>query len=201
MDVVPDNRHRLAYWIGRILHPYLLGLPTLVVILKDLSLSEIVLWSVLILGLLLIPGLLLEAYLRRQQQFIYQRRTRDPLYLTGWVSTLVCLGLLVLLRAPVVLIACLLTLAIWVPAQWLINRYLTKLSTHAAVAAGCASALWLLGELGTPALQILIVGLVAITMWARVVTKNHTVTQVILGLLVGILPVLIVFPLVLGNPV
>lgn len=200
-DVVPDHRNRVAYWVGRIFHPYLLGLPTLIVILKDLSVGEIIFWSLLILSVLLVPGLTLAAYLHRQQRFIYQRRTRNPLYLTGWVSSLLCLLILVVLNAPRVLIACLLALAIWVPAQWLINHFFTKISTHTAVITGCATGLWMLGELPTLLAQILIIALVLVTVWARVVTKNHTPVQVILGLLVGGLPVLLVFPLVLGSRV
>lgn len=200
-EVVPDHRNRIAHWVGRIFHPYLLGLPTLIVILKDLSVGEIILWSSLILSVLLIPGLTLAAYLRRQQRFVYQRRTRNPLYLTGWLSSLLCLLILVALDAPRVLIACLLALVIWVPAQWLINHYFTKISTHTAVAAGCATGLWMLGELPTLLVQILVIALVLVTVWARVVTKNHTPAQVILGLLVGSLPVLLVFPLVLGSRV
>lgn len=201
MDVVPDNRHRIAYWIGRLFHPYLLGLPTLVVILKELSVGDIVRWSALILSVLLLPGLTLEAYLRRQQRFVYQRRTRNPLYVTGWLSCLLCLLILTGLNAPRVLMACLLALVVWIPAQWVINRYVTKISTHAAVAAGCASGLLLLGELPTLLAQLVVLALVIITIWARVVTKNHTPTQVILGLLVGSLPVFLVFPLLLGYPV
>lgn len=201
MDVVPDNRHPVAYWVGRIFHPYLLGLPTLIVILKDLSGGEIVLWSTLILSLLLIPGLTLETHFRQKQRFVYQRHTRNPLYLTGWLSSLLCLLILVSLNAPRVLVACLLALAVWVPIQWLINRYITKISTHAAVVAGCASGLWLLGELSTPLAQILVIAMVLVTVWSRVVTKNHTPTQVILGLLVGALPVLLVFPPLLGNQI
>ncbi|HEX2907067.1 MAG TPA: hypothetical protein VHO69_09425, partial [Phototrophicaceae bacterium] len=157
--------------------------------------------SALILSVLLLPGLTLEAYLRRQQRFVYQRRTRNPLYVTGWLSCLLCLLILTGLNAPRVLMACLLALVVWIPAQWVINRYVTKISTHAAVAAGCASGLLLLGELPTLLAQLVVLALVIITIWARVVTKNHTPTQVILGLLVGSLPVFLVFPLLLGYPV
>jgi hypothetical protein len=53
--------------------------------------------------------------------------------------------------------------------------------------------LLLLGKLNTPLLQLLMLAIVIITVWARVVTHNHTRLQVGLGLLVGALPPLLVF--------
>ncbi|MEO8396275.1 MAG: hypothetical protein ABI700_25005, partial [Chloroflexota bacterium] len=66
------------------------------------------------------------------------------------------------------------------------------------VVAGCYTALLILGRLETLPLQIALFALVIITLWARVITRNHTIPQVILGVLVGVLPVLLVFPLVLA---
>ncbi len=90
------------------------------------------------------------------------------------------------------------TLAVWVPLQWAINTWVTKISGHAAVATGCFAALVVLGKAGTPLIEAVLLVLVIVTVWARVVTRNHTVPQVILGVLVGVLPVLLVFPLVLA---
>ena len=67
---------------------------------------------------------------------------------------------------------------------------------RSAVAAGCYTGLLVLGKLANPVILIVLTALVILTLWARVVTRNHTLTQVIMGVLVGALPVLVVFPVV-----
>lgn len=108
-----------------------------------------------------------------------------------------CLGALIALQAPRILIAGLTVLIIWLPAQILVNRYVTKVSAHAAVLAGCMTGLLLIGKLNHPIVLALVLLVTIITMWSRVVTKNHTAAQVVMGFLLGALPVLIVFPLML----
>lgn len=198
IDVTPDNTNRIAYLIGRIFHPYLICIPTIFAILSDMPFAEAVKWSLLVLGIVLTPGILASAYVAiRHKRYIYQRSTRGPLYFIGFMSVLTCLLILVVFNAPRILIASLITLVIWVPAQMLINRYVTKISAHAGVVAGCATALLLAGKLNHPVLLVLMILVAVITMWSRVETKNHTVPQVVMGFLVGALPVLIVFPLML----
>jgi hypothetical protein len=146
-EMTPDNRNRVAFVIGRIFHPYLICIPTLFAVLEGLSWASAIRWTLLIFTLVLGPGLSAAFYLKRRGRFVYQRSTRTPLYLIGWASVLVCLGVLKLLNAPVILIACLAALSVWVPLQLLINTFVTKISAHAAVAAGCYIGLLLLGRL------------------------------------------------------
>jgi membrane-associated phospholipid phosphatase len=108
-----------------------------------------------------------------------------------------CLALLVIFNAPRILVACFVALVIWAPIQLLINRYVTKISTHAGVVAACSTGLLLAGKLNHPILLALMIVIAVVTLWARVETKNHTVPQVLLGFLVGALAVLVVFPLML----
>jgi hypothetical protein len=197
-EITPDNRNRVALVIGRIFHPYLICIPTLFAVLEGFSWASAIQWTLLILTLVLGPGLSVAFYLKRRGRFVYQRTTRTPLYLIGWASVLVCLAVLKVLNAPVVLIACLAALAVWVPLQLLINTFVTKLSAHAAVAAGCYTTLLLLGRLDSQWLQVGLLALVVLTLWSRIATRNHSLSQVVLGLLLGTLPVLLVFPLILG---
>jgi hypothetical protein len=194
-DPVPDNRNRIAFLIGRIFHPYIIGIPTLFAVLSDLTFDEAFKWSLLTIAIVLLPGMTLAAYMQRQGKFLYQRATRTPLYIVGWSSVLACIVVMSLMNAPRVLISSLISLAIWAPLQLLINAFITKVSAHAAIASACAMGLLLLGKLNTPLLQLLVLVIVIITVWARVVTHNHTRLQVGLGLLVGALPPLIVFAL------
>jgi membrane-associated phospholipid phosphatase len=194
-DPVPDNRNRLAFIIGRIFHPYVICIPTLFVVLSDLSWDEALNWSLIVIAIVLLPGMTLAAYLQRRGHPLYERRTRTPLYIVGWGSVLTCILVIRQMGAPQVLVFSLITLAIWAPLQLSINTFITKVSAHAAIAAGCAVGLLLLGKLETLPIQVLVLAIVIVTIWARVVTHNHTILQVSLGLIVGALPPLIVFTL------
>lgn len=197
-ELVPDQSNRFAVIVGRVLHPYFLPIPTVFAILDGLPFQQALGWAAIVLALVLLPGITYAAYLEHHGHLLHERRTRGPLYLVGWISVLVCLAVVVTFQAPRALIASIATLAIWAPLQLAINAWVTKISTHAAVAVGCYTALLILGRLETPFLQIFLLALVVLTLWARVVTKNHTIRQVVLGTLVGALPVLLVFPLVLA---
>jgi hypothetical protein len=196
-DIQPTYQNRIATAISLIFHPAVVGLPTLLAILNEMSFAEILGWTVLILGILLIPNVILQLILQRRGRFVYQRGTRKPMYIVGWLSVFICLVILIILNAPRVLVACLLALLVWIPAQLVINQALTKISIHTAVISGCLTGLLVLDRLDTPFLKVLAAIILILTAWARMETKNHTLAQVALGALVGSLPVLIVFPLVL----
>jgi len=197
-DPIPDHRNRLAYGLGRLFHPYLIAVPTLAAVLADLSLEETFFWMAIVVAILILPLVVTTTFLRRRQRYVYQRATRTPIYLTFWASLLVCIGILTTLRAPVTLLAGILALALWLPLQLLINAYITKVSTHAAVASGCMTGLLLLGKLDHPLLLLSALAVVGLTLWARVATRNHTPQQVIMGTFTGSIAVLIVFPLILS---
>lgn len=198
-DPTPDYRNRFAFWIGRLFHPYLICIPTLAAVLSDLPLHQALGWLILVVIILVTPLVLIGALLQRRARYLYQRRTRTPVYLAFWVSLLVCLLLLVILEAPLTLTACIVALLIWLPLQLVINTWVTKVSTHAAVIVGCLTGLLLLGKLDHVLLLIGAVAAVALTLWARMVTRHHTWQQVALGSLTGALPVLIVFPILLRG--
>ncbi len=197
-DLVPDNRNRIAYLIGIVFHPFVIALPTLLAVLREMPVEQAASWTALILLVLVVPLAASLIFLRRQSKYAYQRRTRLPIYIVGWASILLCLTLTIILQAPIVLIACMAALALWIPLQFAINTWLTKISIHTAVITGCVIGLLLLGAFQSPILQLLAIAAIAITAWARMVTRNHTVEQVLLGIVTGALPVLLIFPLLLG---
>lgn len=198
IDVIPKEDNRFAVLVGRILHPYLLPIPTTVAILRGLPFIEALGWAILVFGIVVVPGALFAAVLERRGKYLYQRRTRQPLYLVGGICILLCMIVVIGLDAPRPLIASVGALILWLPLQGAINTWVTKISGHASVAMGCYCGLLLLGRLETPLVQLTLLLLVVLTLWARVVTHHHTIRQVVLGVLVGALPVLMVFPLVLG---
>ena len=197
-ELVPDQRNRFAVIVGRVLHPYFLPIPTVFAILDGLPFLQALGWATIVLAIILLPGMTCAAYLEHRGHLLYERRTRGPLYLVGWISVLVCLAVVIEFQAPLALIASVVTLAVWVPLQLAINTWVTKISTHAAVAAGCFTGLVVLGKAGPPLVEAALLALVVITLWARVVTRNHTVSQVIYGALLGAALVLVIFPLVLA---
>lgn len=197
-DRIPDTSNRFAFLVGRVFHPYLVAVIALLAVLSNLTLVEALGWSALVFAMVLLPGILTVAYLRRQDKRIYQRKTRGPVYIVVLVSILICLVVLTLWDAPEVLVACIATLAVWLPLQLLINTFVTKISTHIAVLAGCLTALWYLDIINTPLLIAAALVALVLTMWSRMTTKDHTLAQVVLGLLVGAGSVLAAFPLLLG---
>jgi len=195
-DPVPHNRSRLGYLLSMIFHPFVIFIPALVVVLKDTPPLEALAWVVFIALMLLVPALVLIRRARRRERYTYQRSTRHQLYLVGELNILVCTGLAVVLDASPRLIFSLLCLCIWIPLQYAVNARFTKISAHTAIVTGIATALLVMGDLNSVLLMLGAVAVVAATAWARVVTGNHSVTQVALGITVSVSSVLLAFGLV-----
>lgn len=192
-DPVPHNRSRLGYVIGLIFHPFVIFIPTLFVVLKDVPLGEALAWMAFLAVVILVPALVLIQRARRREQYTYQRATRHHIYIVFWSSMVVCVVLAVGLGAPRRLVFSLLCLCVWVPAQYVVNARYTKISAHTAVVAGIASALVAMGELDTIPLVLGGTGVVLATAWARMVTGHHTLLQVSLGIAVSAASVLVTY--------
>jgi hypothetical protein len=193
-EMIPDNSNRLAYCLGILLHPASIMLVTLYLLLDELPLADSLLWIALIAGMILVPGFMVISFLKRKERHSYQRSSRAPIYLTAWLSVVLALGLIWFLNAPQILIICLTTLALWLPLQLAINYFFTKISAHLAVISGCFTALLLLGDLSGAVLISVGIIVIGLTAWARLATKNHSLLQVILGILVRTGIVFLVFP-------
>ena len=198
-DRVPSYENHIAQVIGILFHPFVIAPPTLWAVLQHLPPQQVLSWSALILLVLITPLAVSLVVLRRRGKYVYQRRARLPIYVIAWASILLGLILTAVLQAPPVLIACMAALALWLPLQFAINTWLTKISIHAAVITGCVTGLLLLGVFPSAILQILAIAAIALTAWARIATDHHTPRQVLLGILVGAFPVLLVFPMVLHG--
>lgn len=196
-DVMPDHSNKFAVWISRIVHPFLLPIPSTIVMLSGNPLGEVLKWSAIVLGMILVPGIGLALWSKRHGRLLHIRESRNTLYLIAWGLILACLAVVILGNAPRELVASIGAMAVWIPLQWAINRYVTKISMHSAIATGSFMTLLMAGKLVHPALVIGYLIIVLLTLWSRIETRNHTLPQVIMGVLVGALPVLIVFPLVL----
>lgn len=195
-DAVPHNRNRLGVVIGAIFHPFVVFVPALILVLKDVAPREAVGWIVLIAAMLLIPALVLIRRARKQDKYTYQRSTRHQLYIAGELSVVFCTTLAVALDAPERLVFSLLSLCIWIPLQYIANARLTKISAHTAVISGIVTALILMGEFRHPLLFAAAIAAVLATAWARIVTGNHTWQQVVFGIGVSLIAVFAAFGVV-----
>lgn len=196
-DIVPDKSKRIAYTIGLIFHPAVIAILTLLIILQDLPFKQTLFWTAVIGGIILIPTFVAIAYMRRRNRETYERATRGPIYTVAWLSVMICLALIVFFDGPKEMAVCMATLAVWLPLQLVINHTITKISAHTAVASGCFTALLLFGKLNA-ILSVIGVLIILLIAWARLRTKNHTILQVMLGILVGAGSVLLVFPVMLS---
>ena len=192
-DTVPDNSKPIAYFVGLVLHPATIAIGTLLILLWGLPLDDIIRWTTLVAGVVLIPIFATTAYLHRQDQYTFQRFSRKPIYLVAWIDVAICLALILIFNGPTILGICMATLLIWLPLQLGINQLVTKISIHMGVASGCSAALWIVGKL-TPLLTLICLVCLLLLGWARIQTKNHTAGQVVLGCVVGIGSVLLGFP-------
>lgn len=184
-DPIPHNRNQLGYPLSYVFHPLTLFIPTLVIVLKGTPIQIAVGWVAFISMMILLPAFFFMYLFRQQGKHIYHREHRHVLYITFWVSMLLCSGLAMFFDTPSRLIFSLICLLIWTPMQFLVNFYFTKISGHTTVVAGIMTALWVMGEFDHLALKFLAIVIVLLTGWVRIVTGNHTLEQVILGVLVS----------------
>ena len=103
-DVTPDTSNRVAYWLGRIFHPYLICIPTLIAVLSEMQAGDILKWTAIIVGILVIPNAVLLFVLSRKENFAYQHRTRTPIYVLGWICLLIATAILVVFNGPRILL-------------------------------------------------------------------------------------------------
>jgi len=189
---------RIARWLSRIFHPFLIVIPTLflAIYLDTGSLSAAVRWTAVSVALVIAPvSIFILVNLRTgrySDAYVSIREHRHSLFLVGGACLLLLLTVLMLAAAPRIILACLYAAVIANAIGALINRF-TKVSVHAAAMAGCATVLFSLSPpiglaLGT---ATLIVG------WARVRARHHTLAQVITGWAIAIVCVTAVFALYL----
>lgn len=188
-DSVPNNSNRLAYWIGIILHPYVIYVVPAIITLGEAG----VLWSALVAITVVIPIAIVVLIQRHRARYVYQRHSRTPLYVIGWLGVLVCWGLAQVLGAPLTFIAGVASIALWAPLQFLVNTLATKASVHTALVAMSVTGLVMTGHLNTPLSIIMGIAIIVAAGWARMITRNHTLAQVVIGAILGALSVLIVF--------
>jgi membrane-associated phospholipid phosphatase len=104
----------------------------------------------------------------------------------------ILLAVLIISKAPAVIIACLVSAVIATVLGYVINRY-TKLSLHSAAMAGCTAVLlWT-----APLIGVVMTVCAPLVGWARIRLKHHTPVQILIGWMVSMICVFVVFRLML----
>jgi membrane-associated phospholipid phosphatase len=120
------------------------------------------------------------------------REQRTSIYAVGGTCLVILLAVLIIGKAPVVIIACLVSAVLATALGYGINRY-TKLSLHSAAMAGCTAVLlWT-----APLIGVVMAIFAPLVGWARIRLKHHTPVQILIGWMVSMICVFVVFRLML----
>jgi membrane-associated phospholipid phosphatase len=189
---------RMAEIISYVLHPLLIVIPTLVIAMVRLGSTvwEAIFWTFLSIVIVNLPMALLLFWGVRSGKYsdasVSIREQRTSIYAVGGTCLVILLAVLIIGKAPVVIIACLMSAVLATALGYWINRY-TKLSLHSAAMAGCTAVL-----LWTAPLIGLVMAIFApLVGWARIRLKHHTPVQILIGWMVSMICVFVVFRLML----
>lgn len=139
-------------------------------------------WGVSLIFLTVIPALSLLFYIPRRSEpwASTEKRQRVMSFVFMAVSYPIGFVILKIIQAPIIFEAIMLTYVVVVLALILVNLFF-KASGHAAGVAGPVSALiYFYGVIATP-----LIALIPLTMWARVRSKGHTLSQTLIGALLS----------------
>ena len=189
---------RFAEVVSYIFHPLLVVIPTLVIAMTRLgsTLWQAAFWTVLSIAIVNLPMVLLLIWGVRSGRYsdasVSMREQRNSIYAIGGACLVILLAVLIIWKAPLVIIACLISAVIATALGYWINRY-TKLSLHSAAMAGCiAVLLWT-----APLIGVIMAAFAPLVGWARIRLKHHTPLQILIGWIVPMICVFVIFRLML----
>lgn len=192
------NADKLAEVVSYVFHPLLVVIPTLVIAMVRLgsTLGQAIFWTVLSIAIVNLPMALLLLWGVRSGKYtdasVSVREQRTSIYAVGGACLVILLAILIIGKAPVVIIACLISAVIATALGYWVNRY-TKLSLHSAAMAGCTAVLlWT-----APLIGVIMAVFAPLVGWARIRLKHHTPVQILIGWMVSMICVFVVFQLML----
>ena len=198
MQPSASQADRFAELVSYIFHPLLIVIPTLVIAMVSLgnTLGQAIFWTVLSVVIVNLPMALLLFWGVRSGKYsdasVSIREQRTSIYAVGGTCLVILLAVLIIGKAPVVIIACLISAVIATALGYWINRY-TKLSLHSAAMAGCTAVLlWT-----APLIGVIMAVFAPLVGWARIRLKHHTPVQILIGWMVSMVCVFVVFQLML----
>ena len=184
--------------VSYIFHPLLVVIPTLVIAMTRLGSTvwQALFWTVLSIAIVNLPMALLLFWGVRSGKYsdasVSIREQRTSIYAVGGTCLVILLSVLIIGKAPPVIIACLISAVIATVVGYWVNRY-TKLSLHSAAMAGCTAVLlWT-----APLIGVIMAVFAPLVGWARIHLKHHTPAQILIGWMLSMICVFVVFILVL----
>ncbi|WP_129630512.1 PAP2 family protein [Candidatus Oscillochloris fontis] len=183
---IPGRGYAVARTISQIFHPVILSVLSVFIvgIMGVQPLLRGLAWATLCTVLQVLPPTIFFMIRLRQGAYtdddVSDRTQRNELYLFGMVTVLVGVGILMLLKAPLPFIALLSSAALLNGTSWVINLF-WKISIHAA---GIGSSATIAALYSEPLGLLLWIGAISLG-WARLRTRNHTLMQVIAGLVLS----------------
>ena len=189
-------KQQLAHYTSAILNPILISLAVVVLLSfqSTSSASDGLKWSLLLVGITVLPVSLVILYLVHKDKidgmFIKVRQQRNKIYLLASLCTIACCVILFSLHAPLILIATMVA-ALSAMLVFMLINFTWKISLHTAFAAGSVTVLILLyGTTG--AFSAVLVPPIA---WSRIELKYHSLGQTVAGALLSALIVVVVYHL------
>lgn len=193
-----SSADRIAEVISYVFHPLLVVIPTLVIAMVRLgsTLGQAIFWTALSIAIVNVPMAMLLFWGVRSGKYtdasVSVREQRTSIYAVGGTCLGILLAVLIIGKAPVVIIACLISAVIATVLGYWVNRY-TKLSLHSAAMAGCTAVLlWT-----APLIGVIMAIFAPLVGWARIRLKHHTPVQILIGWMVSMICVFVVFQLML----
>lgn len=183
---------KLARILGLVFHPFLVS-PLAIVLLLWLELKSVtegLKWAGICSGFVVLPALLYLRIKLKSRAFsdsdVSVREERFGFYLFGGACMLTCCAALVVLHAPKLLLSGAIAGLSGLVVAYVVNRFWTKLSIHAGVMAGTATAV----SFTSLPLGGILFGLTLIVCWARWISGQHTLVQLSLGIVVAVVCVI-----------
>jgi hypothetical protein len=182
-QLVPVDEAKLAVWLSRIFHPFLVAPLSIIVVLYLAvgSVEAALKWALICAAFVVLPAILfLYSQLKRGQVSdadLTVREHRYGLYAVGGICMVACLAYLYWAQAPGVLIAALIAAVLANGIAMAVNRLGFKISVHVGTMAGIVVALC---YFSLP--LAVVVGLITVAVsWARKVLKRHTWAQIVVA--------------------
>lgn len=186
---------RWARLVSLVFHPFLVS-PSAIVLLLWLDRRDLraaLAWAALCTGMVVLPALVhLRRKLRRREYSdadVSRREQRLGFYLFGCACMVLCYAVLHWLHAPAVLLCGFHAALLATGLAILANRFWTKISIHAGTMAGLTA---LLAHYSLPLALLLGAGTLLVA-WARLVLKQHTLTQAVAGAVIAAVSVVALF--------
>jgi len=186
---------RLAEALSNVFHPFIVVIPTMVVAIHEhgYTVLQAILWTFLSVCVVILPLLYLIYAGVRSGRYsdpsISMREQRHSLYFVAGSLLILLLSLLIIGKAPLILIACLVSAVLATLIGFLINARFTKLSLHSIGMAGCITVL----ILTVPELGLAMALFAPLVGWARIRLRHHTPLQILIGWTVAAFSVILIF--------